>query len=82
MKLTFFKTQGPRQFHIKPRYYDPEKEAQEQRKWEREQRISGGEGLREQMERKWHRKRRKKSMGVTLVYLALIILLLVIILGS
>lgn len=82
MKLTFFNTQRPRQFYIKPRYYDPEKEAQEQRKWEREQRLSGHEGLRQEMARKWHRKKKKKSMSVTLIYLVLIILLLIFILGS
>lgn len=32
MKLTFFKTPKPRQFDYRPRYYDPEKEAREQRR--------------------------------------------------
>lgn len=74
--------QRPKQFHIKPRYWDPEKEAQEQRKWEREQRISGRQGLREEMARKWHRKKRKKSVLITAIYMALIIMLLLYILGS
>ncbi len=34
LKLSFFKTPKPRQFEYRPRYYDPEKEAREERRRE------------------------------------------------
>ncbi|MCC8088960.1 MAG: hypothetical protein LIO79_06825 [Rikenellaceae bacterium] len=32
MRFTFFRVRKPRQFEYKPRYYDPEEEAREERK--------------------------------------------------
>lgn len=34
IKFTLFKTSKPRQFEYRPRYYDPEKEAREERRRE------------------------------------------------
>lgn len=77
MKIVMFKTRKPKQFTYKSRYYDPEKEELEQRKLQRLRRIEGGTtGLREEMSRKWHRKTKKKSNYMTLLYIVALILLI------
>jgi len=57
MNIVFFKRARPRQFNYKPMYYDPEKEALEQRR--RELGLSPDmdrkERLRAEMHRKWTR---------------------------
>ncbi|MGM0565386.1 MAG: hypothetical protein ACQESX_01400 [Bacteroidota bacterium] len=82
MKIVMFKTRKPRTFTYRPRYFDPEKEALEERRRAREQRLSdSGERLREEMTRKWHRKAKRKSNTTTLVYIAVLALLLFLIFG-
>jgi cytoskeletal protein RodZ len=82
MKFLLFKTEKPKQFEYKPRYYDPEKEALEQRK--KRMGLSADqdhkEQLRIQMQYEWnrrekHRKRQRNSTIRLLVFVALVILL-------
>lgn len=83
MKIVMFKTQKPKRFHFKPRYFDAEVEAAEKRRKAREARLSEvGQGLHEEMSKKWHRKTKRKSNAVVMVYFALVILLIVYIFGS
>ncbi len=82
MRIVMFKTQKPKRFRFKPRYFDPEEEAAEKRRKAREARLSEvGQSLRDEMSKKWHRKSKRKSNAVVLVYLALVILLIVYIFG-
>lgn len=82
MKVVFFKTKKPDSFTYKPRYFDPEKEAVEERKKARERRLSGnGDSLRDEMSRKWHRKTKQKSNRLTIIYIALLIMLLLYLFG-
>lgn len=55
MNIVFFKRPRPRQFHYQPRYYDPEKEALEQRRKELglSQEMDHREKLRFEMRRQW-----------------------------
>jgi hypothetical protein len=76
MRVIFFRLNKPKKFHIHARYYDPEKEALNERKRQREQRLSGDNNLREEMARKWHRKTQKKSTSMTLVYLVVLFLII------
>jgi cytochrome c-type biogenesis protein CcmH/NrfG len=79
----FFKTQKPKQFEYEPRYYDPQKEAIEQRR--REMGLSDQqthqEQLRARMRFEWERRKdmrkRKRNNNIRLlVFIALIIILL------
>ena len=57
MRFVTFRTPKPKRFKYKPRYYDEDKEALEQRKAALgyEAKVSHREGLRLQMTRKWHK---------------------------
>jgi hypothetical protein len=57
MKLFMFRTNSPRRFSYKPRYYDPDKEAFEKRKAEMglETKLSEEEKLRIRMSSRWQR---------------------------
>jgi len=64
----FFKTQKPKQFEFKPRYYDPKKEEMEERKKqlglsdddkEEDYKIR----LRSRMNSQWHKKGEEKKSG-------------------
>jgi|AntRauTorckE6833_2_1112554.scaffolds.fasta_scaffold00071_12 hypothetical protein len=82
MKIVMFKTAKPRVFQYKPRYYNPEKEALEERKKARELRTSdSGQRLKEEMTRKWHRKAKSKSNKTALAYAIVLVLLLLLIFG-
>jgi hypothetical protein len=83
LKFSFLKTQKPKQFEYKPRYYDPEKEALEQRR--REMGLSDqqtrSEQLRARMQYEWGRRRdrQKRQRNNTirlLVFIGLVILML------
>lgn len=80
MQIVFFRRPKPRQFEYKPRYYDEEKERQEERRRELEKAGSGDTSyIRSQIERRWHRidrANRSKAKGVNvLVYLVIVALL-------
>jgi len=57
MRIVSFRTPKPKQFNYKPRYYDEDKEALEQRKAALglKAKVTHQEGLRLQMLRKWHK---------------------------
>jgi hypothetical protein len=57
MRFVTFRTPKPKQFNYKPRYYDEDKEALEQKKAAMglEAKVSHRESLRLQMSRKWHK---------------------------
>lgn len=63
MKFVIFKTPKAKQFKYSPRFYDPDKEALEQKKAAMgyESTVSHRENLRMQMHRRWHRKNRDES---------------------
>ncbi len=82
---SFFRTQKPRKFHYIPRYYDPEKEAMQQRIDQVEQEL----GLRKekayvpkirkgQMQNYFHRKSksREKSSNIRILIILAFLLLL------
>lgn len=80
MKFVFFRTNTPRKFSYRPRYYNPEKEAMEQRRAEMglENQLSEGEAIRARMSAKWRHKQpekfgnRYKKMSIV-VYLVVIL---------
>ncbi len=55
MKIVSFRTQKPKRFNYTPRYYDPDKEAEERRKAELglKSELSHKEVLKLQMSRRW-----------------------------
>jgi len=65
MKVTFFKRGKPKQFSLKTRYYDPEKEEREQRKrrYERkkEDYVFSPEDMRNEMSYRWGLNRETNS---------------------
>lgn len=81
MRIVFFKTGKPKQFDYKPRYWDEEKERQEDIK---KRTISFENPTRESISReidmRWRRadrKNRSKAKGINLlVYLVIVLLLL------
>ena len=81
MQITFFRTPKPKQFNYKPRYYDEEKERQEQR---RKELMGDGQGntinIRRQIERRWRkedRQNRDKSRRMNvLVYILVAVILI------
>jgi predicted nucleic acid-binding Zn ribbon protein len=83
LKFSFLKTQKPKQFEYKPRYYDPEKEALEQRRKEMglSDQQTRSEQLRARMQYEWGRRRdrqkRQRNNTITLfVFIGLVILML------
>jgi len=82
MAFKFFHTPKPKQFEIKPRYYDPKKEELEQRK--RELGLTDSSDpelrLRSQMQQRWRNERRdarKKSSSQRLFIFILLALILI-----
>lgn len=81
MKITFNKVHKPRQFAIKTRFYDAQKEAEEKRKKELEDKIRNPDRIdfREEIKQKWGRddhlrsKSKKYALYVYIVLLALIL---------
>ena len=63
MKFVIFKTPKAKQFKYNPRFYDPDKEALEQKKAAMgyESSISQRENLRMQMHRRWHKRNRDEG---------------------
>ena len=57
MRIVSFRTPKPKQFNYKPRFYDEDKEALEQKKAAMglNANITHREGLRLQMTRRWHK---------------------------
>ena len=57
MRIVSINTPKPKQFNYKPRYYDEDKEALEQKKAALgiKAKVSHREGLRLQMSRRWHK---------------------------
>ena len=87
LKFSLLKTEKPKQFEYKPRYYDPEKDAIEQKRkamgLSDEQTHS--EQLRARMQHEWSRrkerqKRQRSNTIKLLVFVALVILLITLIL--
>ncbi|MBI9035330.1 MAG: hypothetical protein JEZ03_12745 [Bacteroidales bacterium] len=80
MKITFTKTQKPKQFSIKPRYHDPEKEEREERRrrYSAENTMPTGERMRKQMERRWNHTDRLKGKSRKMTWIYLIILFILI----
>ncbi len=81
MKISFIKTQKPRRFGIKTRYYDPMREDRELRrkKYTNEEKLNTEERLRARMARRWHRRddqTRKQAVRKTLIY-ALIVFIII-----
>lgn len=80
MKITFNKVQKPRQFSIKTRFYDAEKEAEEKRKKELEDKIMNPDriNIREEIKQKWGREDRLRSKSKKYALYVYIIFLLLI----
>jgi ferric-dicitrate binding protein FerR (iron transport regulator) len=83
LKFSMFKTAKPKQFEYKPRYYDPEKEAMEQKRKERglSDKQTHSEQLRARMQYEWSRRkdRRRRQRNNTIklfVFIALVVLIL------
>jgi predicted nucleic acid-binding Zn ribbon protein len=79
-----FKTEKPKQFEYKPRYYDPEKDALEQkrRKMGLSDKQTHSEQLRAQMQYEWSRRkdlrRRQRNSTIKLfIFIALVVLMLI-----
>lgn len=72
MTISMFNRPKPKQFNLKTRYYDAEKEALEKRKAERKAKLSA-DSLRNEMDKKWHRDSKKKSTRLTLLYISALI---------
>jgi len=74
MKIVSFRTPKPKEFNYKPRYYDEDKEALEQKKAAMglEAKVSHREGLRMQMSRRWHKGEdvEEKSILTKIIYYA------------
>ncbi|MCF6170336.1 MAG: hypothetical protein L3J31_03535 [Bacteroidales bacterium] len=66
MRIVTFKTPRPKRFSYKPRYYDEDKEALEQRKAALgyETKVSHRESLRLQMARKWQKGADVEEKGI------------------
>ena len=77
MAFIFFHTPKPRQFEIKTRYYDPQKEEREQRKKELGLSGEGGSGalLRSKIRRKWGHDRRAAKRQADLRKMIIFIIL-------
>jgi hypothetical protein len=82
-KFSLLQTNKPKQFEYKPRYYDPEKEAMEQRRkmmgFSDQQTHS--EQLRVRMQHEWNRrkerqKRQRNNTIKLLIFIALVVVLL------
>lgn len=80
MKFVSFRTPKPKQFKYIPRFYDPDKEALEQKKAAMglESTVSHRENLRLQMRRRWHKNNRdegrsKSSLMVSYAVYAIVI---------
>ena len=81
MKITFFRTPRPKQFHYPPRYYDEDKDRWEQRK--RELGLSEEKAdFRSQVTANWRRfkhhddRRKKKAEISVLIYLLIVAMLI------
>ncbi len=61
--MAFFYKHNPKKFNYIPRYYDPEKEAWEQKKAELgyDANLSHEQQLRAEMRRKWHAKEAEET---------------------
>ncbi|MBP6976750.1 MAG: hypothetical protein KBB71_00350 [Lentimicrobiaceae bacterium] len=82
MAFKFFHTPKPKQFEIKPRYYDPKKDELEQRK--RELGLTDSSDpelrLRSQMQQRWRdgrRESRRKASSQRLIIFILLAFLLI-----
>jgi hypothetical protein len=62
MKLVFFRTNSPKRFAYRPRYYNPEKEAMQRRKAEMglTSELNENETLRARMSARWRQKSPEK----------------------
>jgi len=85
MKIFMFRTPKPKRFNFKPRYYDPDKEEIEKRKYDLG--ITDSDDpeirLRAEMKKKWRNEartsRRKSDLQRTLFFIVIIALLVYII---
>jgi hypothetical protein len=80
MQIVFFKSNKPKRFDYKPRYYDEEKERREELRRKSEGTSTGGSSdLRLEISRRWRtadRKNRRTAKGINLlVYLVIATLL-------
>ena len=81
MKIVFFRTPRPKQFHYPPRYYDEEKERREQRR--RELGLSGEKAdFKSQISANWsrykrHERDRKKKAEISVMIYLLIVAMLI-----
>lgn len=78
MKFVFLRTQKPKPFEYKPRYYDPEKEEREQRRKDLGLDDSSDHKsfYRGELQRKWRRGRgetKKNSRLRTMIYFAILL---------
>jgi hypothetical protein len=83
LKFSFLQTRKPKQFEYKPRYYDPKKEAFEQRRKEMglSDQQTRSEQLRARLQYEWGNKRnRQKHQRNNLVKLLFFIVLVVLML--
>lgn len=80
MKIIFNKLKKPRQFKMKTRFYDAEKEAEEKRKKEIEENIKNPDRInfRDEIHAKWGREDRLRSKSKKYALYIYIILLLLI----
>jgi cation transport ATPase len=84
LKFSLLKTEKPKQFEYKPRYYDPEKEAIEQKRKEMglSDQQTHSEQLRARMQHEWNRRkerqRRQRNNTIKLlIFIALVVLMLI-----
>lgn len=83
MRLVFLKFNKPRQFSYKPRYFDPQKEEQEERQRRIGAEESSQDAFREKIRMKWQgdadSSRRRKARSGMLIYILIVLMLLYII---
>ena len=83
LKFSLLKTEKPKQFEYKPRYYDEEKDVLEQKRKEMglSDRQTHSEQMRARMQHEWDRrkerqKRQRNNTIKLLVFVALVVLML------
>jgi hypothetical protein len=83
MKFVTFRTPKAKQFKYNPRFYDPDKEALEQKKAAMgfESTVSHRENLRMQMNRRWHKNKKDEGRNKASLLMSYIIYAVIIIGG-
>ena len=79
MRIVFFRRPKPKGFSYKPRYYDPEKEALEERQKQLKQSKEVA-AFRRELDRSWHKSDKKTKREALkrsmIIYLIIVIILI------